>query len=100
MLGVISQENKKMPGPEMQLFIITVTYEFLYIDNYERRVELPFAREYKIPALTIPQETSLTAEFSKKCRNLQDLDKSLTDPISIAYGLKLKKFLENCVADS
>lgn len=79
---------------QMQLFVIPVTYEFLYTDNFERRVELPFAMEHKIPVLPLLQDTSLAAEFNRKCRSLQALDKSLTDPTAIAYGLKLKKFLE------
>lgn len=80
---------------QMQLFIVPVTYEFLYTDNSARTIELPFAIKHNIPVLPILKETSLALEFNKKCGDLQALDKSTTDSTVISYQLKLKKFIES-----
>lgn len=79
---------------QMQLFIIPVTYEFLYTNNVARLIELPFAIRHNIPVLPILQDTSLALEFNKKCGDLQALDRSTVDLTVIPYELKLKKFLE------
>lgn len=80
---------------QMQLFIVPVTYEFLYTDNKARLIELPFAIENNIPVLPILQDSGLASEFNEKCGNLQALDRNMIDSTAISYNLKLKKYLES-----
>ena len=80
---------------EMQLFVMPVTTKLLTTANAALDVEFRFAIESHIPVLPLMQESGLDALFSKKCGDLQYLDKYAQDATAIPYEEKLKNFLLN-----
>ncbi len=79
----------------MQLFVIPVTYRFLYQDNAARSMEFIFAIKQHIPILPLMQENGLDSEFNRICGNIQFLNKKSisNDPTVTSYEEKLEKFL-------
>ncbi|MBQ3499464.1 MAG: toll/interleukin-1 receptor domain-containing protein, partial [Clostridia bacterium] len=80
---------------QMQLFVIPVTSELLYIENTALSELFPFAIENHIPVLPIMQESGLDKVFNEKCGDLQYLDKTSTDITAISYDEKLEKYLSS-----
>ncbi len=80
----------------MQLFVIPVTWRFLYQENSARNVEMAFALEKGIPVLPLMQESGLEKDFNRICGDLQFLDKAALsrDPTALPYEEKLLKFLD------
>ena len=79
----------------MQLFVMPVTSELLYIENTALSELFPFAIENHIPVLPIMQEKGLDKAFNEKCGDLQYLDKTSTDITAISYDEKLDKYLSS-----
>ncbi len=80
---------------QMQLFVMPVTSELLYIENTALSELFPFAIENHIPVLPIMQESGLEQVFNEKCGDLQYLDKTSTDITAISYDEKLEKYLSS-----
>ncbi len=80
---------------QMQLFVMPVTSELLYLENSALLELFPFAIENHIPVLPIMQESGLDKVFNEKCGDLQYLDKTSTDITAISYDEKLEKYLSS-----
>ena len=87
---------------EMKLFAVPVTYRFLTESSRARDVDIPFALENHIPVLPIlfdSPEPEILEAFGKVFGELQFLYKYESDPTSIPYGEKLKKYLSDMILD-
>ncbi len=80
---------------QMQLFVMPVTSELLYIENTALSELFPFAIENHIPVLPLMQESGLDKVFNEKCGDLQFLDKNVNDATAISYDEKLEKYLSS-----
>lgn len=80
---------------QMQLFVIPITWRFLYQDDPARTVEMEFALKKHIPILPLMQESELKSDFNQICGSRQYLDKNqdINDLTALPYEEKLKKFL-------
>ncbi len=78
---------------QMSLFVIPVTRRFLE-GGHCGIEECNFAIEHNIPILPLMQEDGLEEKFNRVLGNLQFLSKYDSDPTSIGYGEKLKKYLD------
>ena len=76
---------------QMQLFVMPVTSELLYLDNTALKELFPFAIENHIPVLPLMQESGLDKVFNEKCGDLQFLDKNANDITAIKTALKTLK---------
>ena len=79
----------------MQLFVVPVTSNFIYLESQARNIEYKFAMEHNIPVLPLMQEPDLVEAFNKTCGNIQFIDKTkiLNDPTAIPYEKRMKDFL-------
>ena len=84
---------------QMQLFVIPVTYDFLYTINEARLVEFQIAFENHIPVLPILMEPGLDSEFNRICMNVQAIDRCRTDSMVESYKKKLKKSIKNILLE-
>ncbi len=89
------EEEMALQFSQMQLFVIPITYQFLFEENRAREVEFAYAVEHHIPVLPLMQESGLAPAFNAICGNLQFLDKHSTDKTEIPYEEKLKKYLQS-----
>ena len=78
---------------QMQLFVMPVTTRLLCTDNAAINIEFPFAVEKHIPVLPLLQENGLEELFSRKCGDIQFLDRRSTDSTAIGYAEKLSRYL-------
>ena len=95
--GIPEDERFFADLSQMQLFVIPVTAKFIYQDNPARTVEFQYAIDHHIPVLPLMQESGLEQDFNRVCGDLQFLDKyaAQTDPTTLPYEDKLKKFLSS-----
>ena len=80
---------------QMQLFVMPVTSDLLYMPNPAIDVEFPFAIRHHIPVLPLIQESNLEDVFNQKCGNMHFLDANTQDATAIPYKEKLKSFLDS-----
>ncbi|MBQ9593625.1 MAG: toll/interleukin-1 receptor domain-containing protein, partial [Lachnospiraceae bacterium] len=82
---------------QMQLFVIPVTWRFIYQESSARMLELAYAQEHHIPVLPLMQEDGLDSDFNRVCGDIQYLSKhnSMKDATAIPYEEKLRKYLES-----
>lgn len=80
---------------QMQMFVMPVTGNLLLRPCRAIDVEFPYAIEHHVPVLPIMLESGLEADFSRKCGDLQFLDKTLHDVTAIPYEEKLKTLLQS-----
>ena len=82
---------------QMQLFVIPVTKRFLTEPSAAFDIERPFAYENNIPVLYILVESGLDMLFMRKIGELQYLSRLDTDPTSVPYPEKLRKYIESVI---
>lgn len=88
-------EERRLDLEQMQLFVMPVTTKLLTNPNRALSDKFSFAIKNHIPVLPIMMEGGLEELFSKKCGDLQFLDKTAHDPTAISYEEKLKKYLSS-----
>ena len=80
---------------QMQLFVMPVTSDLLYMPNHAIDTEFSFAIKHHIPVLPLIQESNLEDVFNQKCGNMHFLDVNAQDATAIPYKEKLKSFLDS-----
>ena len=80
---------------QMQLFVMPVTANLLFSENYALDTEFKFAVQNRIPVLPLMQEEGLEEQFNKKCGELQFLSRNPADKTAVSYDEKLGRYLES-----
>ena len=93
----IEDKYKESDLGQMNLFVIPVTFKLLSGENRAMDSDFRYAKEKHIPVLPIMMESGLDVMYSRKDRfgELQYLDPYAQDATAIAYGEKLKKYLDS-----
>ena len=79
---------------DFNLIIIPITNKFLNDKNRAYDIDFEYAINNHLPILPILVEPSLYDLFNEKCKNIQALDMSNSDPTQEPYKEKLKKSIE------
>lgn len=91
----ISPKERTTDMSQMHLMAIPVTAKLLMSENDTITLDLPIAKELKMPILPLMQESGLEKLFTEKFGELQFLDKTNSDKTAISYKDKLTNFLSS-----
>ena len=79
----------------MQLFVMPVTANLLFSENYALDAEFKFAVQNRIPVLPLMQEEGLEEQFNIRCGELQFLSQNPADKTAVSYDEKLGRYLDS-----
>ncbi len=91
----IAEDEKEVELGRNNLFVIPVTHKLLSTPSRAMDEDFPCAMKEHIPVLPIMMETGIDLAYSEKFGELQYLNPYSRDLTEIAYGEKLKKYLES-----